>query len=566
MKRGPSDLQCAIFDRYENQTSWAVLSAKHNINESTLRRSFRRWSREIPERQPLHPLDVNCVPVGPGRPCAFTLKEESVIKDAVEHFAVNNTPLTKQDLGDLVQQFVAMLPSKRRNEIHFRNDRPSDQWIKSFSNRHNLSCRNAQCIENKRVEAMSAANVAEHIARVQAACKRYNIKDGSRVFNMDQSGISFAKMCGRSLRKAVTPENIKPVQIAVRTKGNLERVTIMPVVSASGQTYTPVIVFPGKQAQFRRVRGTLQTVHNFLPPCYFYQREVPGVDSDIIFDWAKKFVRETAHLRSKSEYLLLVIDAFAGHVQFRTLNYFKENRVVVLAMPAHSSHRLQPLDVSVFSAYKSYMQREIHKYSRSKKVLDVFDVSICIRDAYSASHTTGNIVSGFRKSGIWDESILGPNIALLKAYITNHVEGNINGHPNLNSLLRAFENKDRTVLRDADVEDQGTIRIKTTRGCNLTSDVVLEALQKREKKKGDAFMLKRKREEERLLRLDYKEKATDIDHLVEIASERAKRQRLLKESRAERRWQHKIRVKARLSDCYGSSQGPFVDHNSDSDQ
>ena len=148
------------------------------------------------------------------------------------------------------------------------------------------------------------------------------------------------------------------------------------------------------------------------------------------------------------------------------------------------------------------MHREIHKYSRSKKVLDVFDVLICIRDSYSASHITGNIISGFRKSGIWDESIIGPNIELLKAYITNHGGDNINGHPNLNTLLKAFKNKDRTVLRGADVEDQGIIRIKTTRNCNLTSDVVLEALQKREKKKADEFMLKRKMEEERLLRLD----------------------------------------------------------------
>jgi len=67
----------------------------------------------------------------------------------------------------------------------------------------------------------------------------------------------------------------------------------MPVVSAAGTASKPVIVYPGKQAHFHRVCGNVQTLHSFLPPCYLYQREVPGVDSAIILDWAQKFAAET---------------------------------------------------------------------------------------------------------------------------------------------------------------------------------------------------------------------------------------------------------------------------------
>ena len=104
---------------------------------------------------------------------------------------------------------------------------------------------------------------------------------------MVQSGISFAKMGGRSLRKAVTPNSIKPVQIAFRTKGKLKQFTIMPVVSAFSETDTPIIVFPGKQAQFHRDRGMVQTVHKFSPPHYFYQRDIRSVESDM---WTVTFV------------------------------------------------------------------------------------------------------------------------------------------------------------------------------------------------------------------------------------------------------------------------------------
>ena len=212
---------------------------------------------------------------------------------------------------------------------------------------------------------------------------------------MDQSGASFSKMTGRSLRKGVGPKSVNLKHSRVRTKGALEIVTVMPTVSAAGTCCKPVIVFPGKQAHSRRVNGTIQSLYSYLPSCYLYQREVPGVDSKIIFDWAQKFIAETMYLRANSQYLLLVLDGYGSHVQFKTLQLFRKNRIIVVALPAHTSHVLQPLDVSVFSSYKSFLQREIHSYAQRKKCLDAFDVSCCIKYAYSASKTSSNIISGF---------------------------------------------------------------------------------------------------------------------------------------------------------------------------
>lgn len=64
----------------------------------------------------------------------------------------------------------------------------------------------------------------------------------------------------------------------------------MGLINAAGDVMKPVVVYPGKQAHFRRVSGTVQTLHQFLPQCYFYQRETPGVDSAIFLDWAKGFL------------------------------------------------------------------------------------------------------------------------------------------------------------------------------------------------------------------------------------------------------------------------------------
>lgn len=69
--------------------------------------------------------------------------------------------------------------------------------------------------------------------------------------------MSFCKMVGRALRKGLCSskekKDILGFQKTLTTKGNLDRVTLMPVVDAAGFAYKPGIVFPGKKQHFRRV-------------------------------------------------------------------------------------------------------------------------------------------------------------------------------------------------------------------------------------------------------------------------------------------------------------------------
>ena len=116
---------------------------------------------------------------------------------------------------------------------------------------------------------------------------RYHIRDSKFLFNTDQSGSSFKRMCGRSLRKGFGVKDKKLQQACVRTKEQLERITVIPSFSASGKAYKPVFVFPGIQPHYRNVKGVLQGLHAVLPDCYLHYCEVPGPDSAIVHDWAR---------------------------------------------------------------------------------------------------------------------------------------------------------------------------------------------------------------------------------------------------------------------------------------
>ena len=157
----------------------------------------------------------------------------------------------------------------------------------------------------------------------------------------------------------------------------------------------------------------IQTVHSFLPPSYFYQRNSAGVDSTIFKSWAEPFLEETAALRSNDKHIALIFDGYSSHIQLDVLQLFQDNRVHAVALPSHSSHVLQPLDVTVFSPFKSVIQSELHSVSRHTRCIDVFTAASVIKAAYNSAITSRNIVRGFGATGLWVREARGPSLSPL---------------------------------------------------------------------------------------------------------------------------------------------------------
>ena len=145
-----------------------------------------------------------------------------------------------------------------------------------------LSIRSVRAIESRRIQAVTRRKVGEHIARMQAAMDRFNVHDARRIFNIEESGVSFRTLARKILRKGITTRDKQyAFSSLVSTKGNLDRVTVLCVVNAAGESFKPAVVFPGKQPHYRRVDEVVETIHSYLPTCYFYQRDSAGVDSSV---------------------------------------------------------------------------------------------------------------------------------------------------------------------------------------------------------------------------------------------------------------------------------------------
>jgi len=85
------------------------------------------------------------------------------------------------------------------------------------------------------------------------------------------------------------------------------------------------------------------------------------------------------------------------------LDFACDNGVVVISLPPHCTHRLQPLDVLLFKALNLYYDEEIRSWLRLHPGQPVteFQVTSLFSPAYAKAVSLANAMNGFRKSGIW---------------------------------------------------------------------------------------------------------------------------------------------------------------------
>ena len=81
----------------------------------------------------------------------------------------------------------------------------------------------------------------------------------------------------------------------------------------------------------------------------------------------------------------------------------KENGVIMLTLPPHTSHRLQPLDKTVYGPLKTYYSRAMDGWMRSHpgRTVTISEIPELVNQAFLSAMSPTNITSGFRATGIF---------------------------------------------------------------------------------------------------------------------------------------------------------------------
>ncbi|KAF2887384.1 hypothetical protein ILUMI_18789, partial [Ignelater luminosus] len=112
--------------------------------------------------------------------------------------------------------------------------------------------------------------------------------------------------------------------------------------------------------------------------------------------------------------VLLIYDGHVTHISVELIKLAQENQVTIIKLPPHTTHVLQPLDVTVFKELKTKWDKELCKWQRKhsrKKILK--DEFIVLLSKVAKKVPSASILNGFATTGIYDPEIQGLNKAAI---------------------------------------------------------------------------------------------------------------------------------------------------------
>lgn len=370
------EIMASALKAIENKTSTIRSAAKQfNIPYPTLRKHYIKQS--------------SVKRLGSFRPI-FSGEMELQLVNHIRDLDSRFYGLTRDDLCELAFELAT------RNNLpnNFKNGRAGDQWYYNFMQRHpELSLRRPESTSISRACGFNRPQVQIFFDNLKLVRERYNIVLDN-IYNVDETGIQTSS---KRPPKVISVKGKKQVgAIASAERGQL--VTAICCCSASGKFIPPCLIFPRKKRNPRYLQNTPPGTVDFVS-------DNGWVNSDIFLEWLKFFVRSVRP--TVEQKCLLIVDNHVSHRSLAVLDYASANNVVLLSVPPHCTHRLQPLDVSVYGPLSTYFERAIDKWQKQHPAqrVTLFEIGEIFGSAYLQSATPHNAISGFKKSGIFDGDI-----------------------------------------------------------------------------------------------------------------------------------------------------------------
>ena len=225
---------------------------------------------------------------------------------------------------------------------------------------------------------------------VQNIKAKYGILDND-TYNFDEAGF----MMGVISTGAVVTASERRTRPKSVQQGNREWTTAIQCINAMGWAIPPFIIFQGKHHLSAWYK------EGNLPQDWVIAVSENGwTTNELGLEWLKHFDKHTKR-RVVGSHRLLILDGHESHDSLEFQQYCKDNKIITLCMPPHSSHLLQPLDVGCFAPLKKAYGRQAEDLMRNKIThITKTEFLPCFIAAHNASITKSNIQGGFRGAGL----------------------------------------------------------------------------------------------------------------------------------------------------------------------
>ncbi|XP_061195392.1 uncharacterized protein LOC133203632 [Saccostrea echinata] len=337
-----------------------------------------------------------------GRKTALPQVVENQIVEACIRAAEMGFGISKEQLILKVSRFCKSL-----NLNVFKNNIPSDDWWRGFHSRHpEISIRKPEPLSTMRSRMMNRVVVSNYFSDLLVLISDNNLTPDV-IWNMDETGKQFEhRPTSVVARKGAR-------SIPGRTGNSKENISILACVNAVGDVLPPMCIVKGKTPRCLESFSTLDSPAGTL---WTYQERAWMCDILGQMWFSQVFLQNIGPKRPQ----LLILDSHSSHEVLGLLQEAVRENIIILAMPPHTSHHLQPLDKCVFGPFSRAYDKACTNLltQHPDLVINKTTWPRVFSTAWIAAFTKDNIVNGFKATGIWPpnpsaipESAFAPSLA-----------------------------------------------------------------------------------------------------------------------------------------------------------
>jgi hypothetical protein len=351
--------------------------------------SVRRVALEygIPAQTLRDAVAKNTISKRSGPPTILTSEEENELVGYCLNMQKIGFGLTKNAVNTMVMQIVS---SQHRK--HPFKDRPGKKWWQRFMRDHpELSFRVPQELSKARAAKGNPVVLQKHFETLQQIINEHSLT-AERIWNIDETGFNLAPR----LQKVLAKKGARQVHKTAAGNSN-EHVSVCPTISAAGTYIPPLIIYKGVNV----VEGLLSglsvppgTVAAFTNTGYMHE--------DIFRMYIEHFNQSIPPVRP----VLLMLDGHSSHIDLISINFCRNNNILLYVLPSNTTHLLQPSEIP-FRKLKDEFCKASDQYSfNTSRVVTKYSFAQLLGKAFNHTYTPNAIKKAYAVTGIWP---LNPN-------------------------------------------------------------------------------------------------------------------------------------------------------------
>lgn len=184
--------------------------------------------------------------------------------------------------------------------------------------------------------------------------------------------------------------------------GSREWITVLATICADGTALSPALIYKAASGDLQDT--WLDDFRADEHDCYFGASFNGWTSDEHGFESLQSVFDKETRSKARRSWRLLFLDGHGSHLNLRFLDWCQEHKILIACYPPHSTHRLQPLDVSCFAPLATYYSQgvdDLIRQSEGHNTIKKRDFFSIFWPAFRQAFRKDVIESAWLRTGIW---------------------------------------------------------------------------------------------------------------------------------------------------------------------